>query len=164
MFGWGPSRIKDDPDGDHFHLLERVKPADQEQETGRRGDGTTSNVRDSHSATSRPLGLKKTWLAIMMASLLALVMAVSLLVFLWAESHRNIAGQPMTRLWQTLRDPGRLFGNPHHLRPSHPHCRHRPDRHPDRHSRLEPSPPLRSPAGKGPWSSHDAGHALFRRG
>jgi len=35
--------------------------------------------------------------------------AVSLLVFVWSESHRNIAGLPVSQPWEWLRDSDKLF-------------------------------------------------------
>lgn len=101
-------------DSDEEHLLEELKPTDQDDE----GDGITSQAQPDHQITvtttppfdnQRPLGLRATWLAIMMASSAALITTTAVLIFLWSESHRSIAGGSVSGLWQTLRDPGRLF-------------------------------------------------------
>lgn len=54
-------------------------------------------------------GFSKIWLAMLVVSWIAVLAAVCLLVFLWIQSHRNIAGQPVSKLWEALRSPDRLL-------------------------------------------------------
>ena len=103
-------------DSDEDHLLQNLKPASQD---ARHDVGThvvldhdknkPSTGEQAKRQLLRPVGIKTSWVAIIAASWAVLLIAISLLIFLWQQSHHNIGGRAVSGTWETLRDPSRLF-------------------------------------------------------
>lgn len=103
-------------DSDEEHLLQNLKTGSQDTPNDVATHVVLDHIKDkpptgaqANRQPLRPLGIKTPWVAIIAASWAVMLIVVSLLIFLWNQSHRSIEGRAVSGTWETLRDPSRLF-------------------------------------------------------